>query len=746
MESTFQVDYQGEFQPKDLLFVLLNRADEGSRKISIPIKVQTNINFEERRYRLKSFIVHVGEEMTSGHYRAYSYSESRTVREFDDFGHQGIPRFEEVQDDQVQQELKNAYILFYELLPAGEEVQEENLPLETPPRAKNAQQQIPQSPILSSHLNSAMSPIPERTPEHSSKSSGRTSVSRFIERSSTPSPAKLASPKGRFLAQNNEAEKTEQEINNSVEVFDGTVTDVKYIGKAGQTKWAMDNLEFYVLVPDVSVTMFCLDNSVRPIPMSELRDLLLHNLERTSIVQPTLFYKGEPVDPDKEVQAYPDKSALILAPANSEVKHSGKLFSCACPDCAVEGSMPGWQISKSFNKFHVKKKQCKSKCSHPLYMESHFEGKKSWGNDQTYKNSSGKRNTKPFGCPSGHTGLGDPEETSVDSKRAASQRQSKRSEKSVLQSANESDHSAESVSQASDQVKRPRRKTASYERIKDIEQALLDSMSEGDSGDEAIVVSNENKVKPLPILDKDVQVKENQEKRHQRMKRMNALQYEDDHVFQLNEDDRENERKIITAPCLTKINGKWAEAQENMSENSKQAFREGRYKDVDKNDRQYISKTHVSYRNGARKIMGELTKYYSKEIHYKDFFAFGEERFLRCKNILPELENMPSGGVASHALEAYKLIIQAQLEESRREENELKFKTSVQNWETMDPPVLKDKCHKAAERMRTEANNILKEMTAAKPHGQLDRKQKIQTETRRRDKEQQVSHCCIWEK
>ena len=64
---------------------------------------------------------------------------------------------------------------------------------------------------------------------------------------------------------------------------------------------------------------------------------------------------------------------------------------------------------------------------------------------------------------------------------------------------------------------------------------------------------------------------------------------------------------------------------------------------VDKNDRQYISKTHVSYRNGARKIMGELTKYYDKEIHYDDYLAFGEPTFLRCKNIIQELGNMPSG-------------------------------------------------------------------------------------------------------
>ena len=49
--------------------------------------------------------------------------------------------------------------------------------------------------------------------------------------------------------------------------------------------------------------------------------------------------------------------------------------------------------------------------------------------------------------------------------------------------------------------------------------------------------------------------------------------------------------------------------------------------------------------------MGALMKYYQKEIHYEDFLAFGEDRFIRCKNVLPELSNMSSGNLSTHAYE-----------------------------------------------------------------------------------------------
>ena len=118
--------------------------------------------------------------------------------------------------------------------------------------------------------------------------------------------------------------------------------------------------------------------------------------------------------------------------------------------------------------------------------------------------------------------------------------------------------------------------------------------------------------------------------------------------------------------------------------------------------------------------MGALTKYYKKEIHYKDFLAFGEDRFIRCKNVLPELSNMSSGNLSTHAYEGYKMIIKAQLEESRKNDNKMRLKTSIRDWEEMEPLVLKQKCHEIAEKFQQEAHGLLLEMKQKKPHKQFD--------------------------
>ena len=64
-------------------------------------------------------------------------------------------------------------------------------------------------------------------------------------------------------------------------------------------------------------------------------------------------------------------------------------------------------------------------------------------------------------------------------------------------------------------------------------------------------------------------------------------------------------------------------------------------------DRIWIPKTYQLYRNGACAIMGAKMKYYKKDIHYKDFLAFGEDQFIWCKNVLPKLCNMSSGNLST---------------------------------------------------------------------------------------------------
>ena len=83
-----------------------------------------------------------------------------------------------------------------------------------------------------------------------------------------------------------------------------------------------------------------------------------------------------------------------------------------------------------------------------------------------------------------------------------------------------------------------------------------------------------------------------------------------------------------------------------------------------------------------------------------------------------------------HTFEGFQLIIQAQMEESCKEENKAKFKHHIQDWETLErdqPQVLKVKCHKKAEAMSSEVHDLLAEMAAKKLHTQFDQRQRVQT-------------------
>ena len=89
--------------------------------------------------------------------------------------------------------------------------------------------------------------------------------------------------------------------------FNGSVQDVKFLVKTGQRNWALDNLKFYVIIPNISVKMIFLEKSVQPTTMEQLKGLLLITLWNTYIV----YYKGEVVDGQKELKTFPEKSAFI---------------------------------------------------------------------------------------------------------------------------------------------------------------------------------------------------------------------------------------------------------------------------------------------------------------------------------------------------------------------------------------------------------------------------------------------------
>ena len=71
------------------------------------------------------------------------------------------------------------------------------------------------------------------------------------------------------------------------------------------------------------------------------------------------------------------------------------------------------------------------------------------------------------------------------------------------------------------------------------------------------------------------------------------------------------------------------------------------------------------------------------------------------------------------AYEGYIMIILAQLEESRKDDNEMRLKTSIKNWQEMEPLVIKQQYHELAEKIRQEAHGLLLEMKHKKPHKQF---------------------------
>ena len=358
-------------EPKDLLIVQLNRVDLRSNKINIPIKVQNDINFEKRRYRLKSFIVHEGDSVLSGHYKAYSYSERRVVRQFDDMGLCGIPLFVEIQDqDQVQQELKNAYILFYELLPAGEEVEEVLFPpLETPPRTKNMES-------------------PARNP-----------VSQFWSRASIQekSPEASQSPKNKRL----QAYQQDLDRQKRIKFSPGSVKDVIFVGKEGEV-WSKDNLlNFFVVIPESTILQFRVAHkSIGELKTKQLLDYLLTPTGLPFLVpafKNKLYYRDAQLQPDVDVLSFPPAEekkgnvTFILEQQDMKLNHSGLLWTCS--KCEGETSIGDDQtiLLKGYTKLE-KFTKSKQHNGHTLQFSDLLNGKSKWGCPQD-------KNVKPYGCP-----------------------------------------------------------------------------------------------------------------------------------------------------------------------------------------------------------------------------------------------------------------------------------------------------------------------------------------------------------
>ena len=388
--------------PKDILVIKLNRVDEDYKKINTPIDVQTNITFEQHSYKLKSFLCHLGEETESGHYTAYSFSDSGTVRGFDDLGQTGMPVFENVAHNQVQEKLKTAYILIYEL--------------QSP---QPAQSSFEDSALLSPSPVPANLRTPLRTPISQDLSFQQDAMDQSVMKSpltpfrtsqsqsqiQTKSPEAMKSPKERRM-RDYQKDLSRQD---SVEFYHGSVHDVKYVGRSDQSQFSFDLQDFFVIIPNHQIVMFRLQKPkageapIRVLP-HHITDFLLTNPEYKFKFQGSKLFFKDPtkvLDPEKDVSQYVSKDVakptFIFANFDYLEKHSGKLFSCVSDKCCDQDGFPdGWSAKTNFSG-HCKRIK-KGSCS--LFMEDLFTtGKSGWGKNLECGKGKQKEKSFPYGCP-----------------------------------------------------------------------------------------------------------------------------------------------------------------------------------------------------------------------------------------------------------------------------------------------------------------------------------------------------------
>lgn len=208
-------------------------------------------------------------------------------------------------------------------------------------------------------------------------------------------------------------------------------------------------------------------------------------------------------------------------------------------------------------------------------------------------------------------------------------------------------------------------------------------------------------------------------------------------VFLPNDADKAFERKVVCAPCLTERNKKFTMFQNRFKDQESLDLVHAGYVPKNPVDRKYFPNTWELYRDGARKMMSILGKKYKREVHYSDFYAFGEpDRFLRPYNAINDINReISNGNHKTNTLEGYKLILQAQLKES--ETNEMKFASEVVNSENMTEAQLNAQCRDRARLFRFDTTSVITQMSGEKPHAQFTREKKDMTENRRLNREQE---------
>ena len=546
-----------------------------------------------------------------------------------------------------------------------------------------------------------------------------------LSSASTASPLARTAAGNRVIQQNlTPIKERVQDDDDPVTVYEGSLEGFWFVGNSSTRNWPIVGLkDFFIIVQDVCIMVFRVLPGIQ-IHTAQIWDALKQPLEeKVNLNQYSLYYKGKQLqEPGQSIfDLSVDQICLILAKSNLEFEHSGKLFTCStCND------HPGFTRKKKFDDKHP---DCQ------LFQSNLFKGKSSYGSGFDRKTMK-----KPYGCPKSHNGT----DELIPSKSA----KNSSSPISVVQSPAKRPRTGITREQLNEAIqdqqlglstpeKRPER-SAKYKRQKDL-QAEIDELigSDSDSDNE----SNQNtqdktsekakkrKDRPLECLYPTKEVLSNREERQKKMLEAKDIRLITE-GFHPNNEDLQFEKKF-RAHCFTKINKKWAKAEATLPQKELDLMRKGEIPETIEANK-LKSSTYKSYIGGARQLLGVIKKSKGlEEIHYKDFFDFGEERFVTPSNIAEELLNqLHTGNARQHALSAYYIILDMQSSEA--ENNAIKFKKRVRHYQSLeetDPGFLRKKCEEEVETLQ---NRIVVIKDKLKPYTKIFKnQQKEMTEANR---------------
>ena len=113
-----------------------------------------------------------------------------------------------------------------------------------------------------------------------------------------------------------------------IQFYNGSLSDIYFVGPKNKTSWSMNMRNFYVMIPDGKSMMFRVEeqSGMDILPDDLLTFLKTQNITN-NIKDPKLSYRDPTVDIDKKrsILSYPVQATFILSESDYTRKHSGLL-------------------------------------------------------------------------------------------------------------------------------------------------------------------------------------------------------------------------------------------------------------------------------------------------------------------------------------------------------------------------------------------------------------------------------------